>query len=201
MSIRGENIITLPDRSPEITTGINDVRKIHFSTLLAPYLNSHATARTVVNYPIHQLAQHTNVVAPVVAASWDNLSIRIVPTAAAAAGLITIDLCWGHTDHRHPADAQDISALPAASQFIFGNIGAGAFMQPPGMVVPCPFVLGISRQSKPKDLYGGRPQLFILSTFTPVPGTTTSLPATAALFRIYVHGDMSVKGSDVFLPN
>lgn len=204
MSIPGENIVTLPDRKPEVTLGIADVRKVHAAGRLGGLTVTQAAAmsstpigaggspssfRPVTN------PQTAVVLGPVMAASWDNLSVRLTPGPGFLRGVFTIVCAWSHSEIALPSGPEEVASLPGACTFFFGNTPGGP-TQPPDMLSPCPFVMGISHQAKPRDIYGGHP-VFVLSCFS------SSAPSSAGGSEIVVHaffhGDLSVKGSDIMI--
>lgn len=193
MSLPGENIVTLPDRQPEVSLQVRDVRKVHAAGVLGTMTVTQARALRPLVFNPRNNGQTTAVLNPVIAATWDALTVRVVPGAAFVSGVYSIVCGWSHSELGAPTTADEVAALPGAAAYFFGSTTNGP-VSPPEMLIPCPFVMGISRQAKPRDLYGGQPT-FCVACFSASPASDNA----AVALRVLFHGDLSVKGSDIVL--
>jgi hypothetical protein len=202
MSMPSENITALPDRTPEVSLGIRDVRRVNASgrlgkvnvtqcrALVLPGEKSGKLPAALGFRPVTNV-QTAALLSPVIAASWDNLSVRIVAGPGIETGLFTLVCGWAHSEIPVPTDSDEVATLPGASYFFFGTTKTGV-VPPPQMLVPCPFSMGISRQAKPRDLYGGHPVFYVHLV-----SCSSSANADAVAFNVFFHGDLSIKGSDI----
>lgn len=188
----------IPDRDPELSLEVRDIRKINFSALGVSYSLANATADDIVSVEPHNHPHLINQLQGSIVASWDTLVVTVLPRFGLAHAVYTVHLAWGHSDHPAPADLEQLSQLPGYQEFVFGSLSASIAIPPPVMKTSCPFTGGIGRQSKPKDLMGGRPKLFLRVSAHSFSGAPTT-PPTSSVVQVHLSGVLSVKGNDFII--